>query len=148
MPNWLVPLICLFALVGFIGFAFRQGTKVSPDRNNTNFGPSHNDGQVDGCMVASTVILETRTLPDYGLRSGQTRHYDRPRSLPIFPNKRTFSEFVGMSQTCQERKHSQPLRKAAGRSAETICVTIGEILRAVTPTECANYLRNSGYAQS
>ena len=27
---------------------FRQGTKVSPDRNNSNFGPSQNDGQVDG----------------------------------------------------------------------------------------------------
>jgi hypothetical protein len=48
MPNWLVPLVCLIALVGFIGFAFRQGTKVRPDRNNTNFGPSNNDGQVDG----------------------------------------------------------------------------------------------------
>ena len=34
------------------------------------------------------------------------------------------------------------------RSAETICVTIGEILGAFTPTECANYFRNSGYAQS
>jgi hypothetical protein len=31
------------------------------------------------------------------------------------------------------------LRKAAVRSAETICVTIGEILRVFTPTECANY---------
>jgi transposase len=40
------------------------------------------------------------------------------------------------------------LRKAAARSAETICVTIGEILRAFTPTECANYFRNSGDAQS
>jgi transposase len=41
------------------------------------------------------------------------------------------------------------LRKAAAaRSAETICVTIGEILRAFTPTECANYFRNSGYAKS
>jgi hypothetical protein len=40
------------------------------------------------------------------------------------------------------------LRKAAARSAETICVTIGEIRRALTPTEYANYFRNSGYAQS
>jgi hypothetical protein len=40
------------------------------------------------------------------------------------------------------------LRKPAARSAETICVTSGEILRAFTPTECANYFRNSGYAQS
>ena len=54
----------------------------------------------------------------------------------------------GAQSGLKERKHSQPLRKAAARSAETICVTIGEILRAFTPTECANYFRNSGYAQS
>jgi transposase len=40
------------------------------------------------------------------------------------------------------------LRRAAARSAETICVTIDETLRAFTPTECANYFRNSGYTQS
>jgi len=34
-------------------------------------------------------------------------------------------------------------RKAAVRSSETIYVTIGEILRAFTPTECT-----TGYAQS
>ena len=38
------------------------------------------------------------------------------------------------------------LRKATARSVETICVAIGEILGALTPTECAKYLRNSGYA--
>jgi hypothetical protein len=31
MPNWLGPLLALCALVGFIGFAFYQGTKVKPD---------------------------------------------------------------------------------------------------------------------
>jgi transposase len=50
-----------------------------------------------------------------------------------------------IEQVFAKLKH---LRKAAARSAETICVTIGEILRAFTPTECANYFRNSGYAQS
>jgi len=45
-------------------------------------------------------------------------------------------------------KFKHLLRKAAARSAETICVIIGEILRAFTPTECANYFRNSRYAQS
>ena len=34
-------------------------------------------------------------------------------------------------------KFKHLLRKAAARSAETICVTIGEIPRAFTPTECA-----------
>jgi hypothetical protein len=28
MPNWLGPLLVFLLLAGFIGFAFRQGTKV------------------------------------------------------------------------------------------------------------------------
>src|SRR5215204_1456271 len=52
------------------------------------------------------------------------------------PNRQVFVKF----------KHL--LRKAATRSAETICVITGEILLAFTPTECANYFRNSRYAQS
>ncbi len=51
------------------------------------------------------------------------------------PDRQVFAKF----------KHL--LRKAAARSAETNCVTIGEILRAFTPTEWANYFRNSRYAQ-
>ncbi len=38
------------------------------------------------------------------------------------------------------------LRKAAARTADTVCAAIGEILGAFTPEECANYFRNSGYA--
>jgi hypothetical protein len=34
MPNWIGPLLALAALTGFIGFAFRQGTKVKPDQDN------------------------------------------------------------------------------------------------------------------
>ena len=37
------------------------------------------------------------------------------------------------------------LRKAAVRTIETVCTTIGEILGAFTAEECANYFRNSGY---
>ncbi len=40
------------------------------------------------------------------------------------------------------------LRKANARSVDTICAAIGDILRAFTPEECANYFRNSGYAQT
>jgi hypothetical protein len=36
MPNWIGPLLALLALVGFIYFAFRQGLKVTPDKDNTN----------------------------------------------------------------------------------------------------------------
>ncbi|QOZ47207.1 hypothetical protein XH89_29770 [Bradyrhizobium sp. CCBAU 53340] len=34
MPDWLLAPICLIVLVGFLWFAFRQGLKVKPDREN------------------------------------------------------------------------------------------------------------------
>jgi hypothetical protein len=47
------------------------------------------------------------------------------------PDRQVFAKFKHLS------------RKAVARSSETICVTIGEILRAFTPTQCA-----TGCAQS
>ena len=47
MPNWLGPLLALCILMGFIGFAFRQGTKVKPDSENNPenwMGASGGDG--------------------------------------------------------------------------------------------------------
>jgi hypothetical protein len=43
MPDWLLAPICLAVLVVFISYALYQGTKVTPDRSNTNTGPSQND---------------------------------------------------------------------------------------------------------
>lgn len=37
------------------------------------------------------------------------------------------------------------LRKAAARSSDAVCDTIGILLETYTPQECANYLANSGY---
>ena len=37
------------------------------------------------------------------------------------------------------------LRKAAGRSPETVCQAIGRILGHITPLECSNYFSNAGY---
>jgi hypothetical protein len=48
MPDWLLAPICLVVLFGFIGYAYYQGMKVSPDRNNSNFGPSQNDSWSGG----------------------------------------------------------------------------------------------------
>ena len=38
------------------------------------------------------------------------------------------------------------LRKAAARTQKTVSDAIGQTLSVVTPDECANYFRNSGYA--
>jgi transposase len=40
------------------------------------------------------------------------------------------------------------LRKAAERTWITTCDRIGKLLDAFTPTECANYIRNSGYGST
>jgi putative transposase len=40
------------------------------------------------------------------------------------------------------------LRKAARRTADTVCDAIGEILDTVTSKECRNYLKNAGYDQT
>jgi hypothetical protein len=48
MPNWVVPLLAFIVLVGFIGFAFRQGMKVTPDKNNPDNWPSSGGGQSTG----------------------------------------------------------------------------------------------------
>jgi transposase len=38
------------------------------------------------------------------------------------------------------------LRKRAARSVEAVSTAIGQILKAFTPQECANYCENAGYA--
>lgn len=37
------------------------------------------------------------------------------------------------------------LRKAAARTIEAVCASIGQLLDAFTPQECANYFKNAGY---
>jgi putative transposase len=39
------------------------------------------------------------------------------------------------------------LRKAAARTTDSVCNSIGQLLGAFSPEECANYLANSGYAR-
>jgi len=40
------------------------------------------------------------------------------------------------------------LRKASKRTVEDTWISIGQLLGCFTPTECANYLRNAGYASA
>ena len=40
------------------------------------------------------------------------------------------------------------LRKEDARSVDTVCQAVGRLLDRFTPTECANYFANSGYASA
>jgi hypothetical protein len=44
MPSWVGPLFAFVVLVGFIGFAFRQGLKVTPDKDNRDNWPNRGGG--------------------------------------------------------------------------------------------------------
>ena len=44
-----------------------------------------------------------------------------------------------------DSKLKAPLRKAAARTKEALWQTIGHLLDAFTPDECANYFRAAGY---
>jgi len=54
----------------------------------------------------------------------------------ILPSKQVFSKLKTL------------LRKAAERTVTATWQRIGQLLDAFTPPECANYLRNSGYADA
>ena len=51
-----------------------------------------------------------------------------------------------IEQVFAKLKHR--LRKAAARTQDAVCTTIGSLLSTYTPQECANYLTNAGYDRS
>jgi putative transposase len=51
-----------------------------------------------------------------------------------------------IEQLFAKLKHQ--LRKAAARTADTVCNAIGEIIEALTPQECRNYFAEAGYDRS
>ena len=60
--------------------------------------------------------------------------YLPPYSPDLNPIERLFAKLKAL------------LRKAAERSIEALWTTIGHLLDAFSPEECANYLRHAGYA--
>jgi hypothetical protein len=90
MPNWIGPLLALVVLVGFIGFAFRQGMKVAPDRDNPdNFPTAKSCGPDTPTLVSSlrscvgpTGLRQNISADDGGKRA---RSPGRARRKPLKP---------------------------------------------------------------
>jgi hypothetical protein len=53
MPDWILGPICAVLLVSFIFYAFRQGMKVKPDRNDSNVGATTNDIWLERDLASS-----------------------------------------------------------------------------------------------
>src|SRR5215472_13174505 len=76
-------------------------------------------------------------------RSKAVRQLIRSAGAKLFFLPKYSPDLNPIEQVFAKLKHL--LRKAAARTVETVCTTIGEILGAFTAEECANYFRNSGY---
>jgi hypothetical protein len=64
----------------------------------------------------------------------------------MHPKTLQYSDFFSklLEQVFAKLKHF--LRKTAARTIDTVCAAIGRLLGTYTAEECANYLRNAGYA--
>ncbi len=79
-------------------------------------------------------------------KSKAVRQLIRAAGAKLFFLPKYSPDLNPIEQAFAKLKHF--LRKSAARTVETVCLAVGEILRAFTPEECANYLTNSGYKRT
>ena len=88
-------------------------------------------------VIADNLSSHTGAAVRRAIRAVGARLFLLPKYSPeLNPIEQLFAKF----------KHL--LRKAAARTREAVCTTIGELLGSYTADECANYLRNSGYGRN
>jgi transposase len=86
-------------------------------------------------------------MDNLGSHKGKVvRHLIRSAGAKLFFLPKYSPDLNPVEQVFAKLKHL--LRKGNARTVESVCAAIGDILQAFTPEECANYFRNSGYAQT
>jgi transposase len=89
--------------------------------------------------------LGSHKIDNLGSHKGKAvRQLIRAAGAKLFFLPKYSPDLNPIEQVFAKLKHL--LRKAAARTVEAVCAAIGEVLRAFTPQEWANYFRNSGYA--
>jgi transposase len=111
------------------------------------------EGPIDGesfrTYVESVLVPTLRQgdiviMDNLGSHKGKAvRDLIRSAGAKLFFLPKYSPDLNPIEQVFAKLKHS--LRKAAARTIERICTAVGEILKAFTAEECANYFRNSGY---
>jgi transposase len=114
------------------------------------------DGPINGVRFAAYVeqfLVPTLApgdiviMDNLGSHKGQAiRRAIRAAGAKLFFLPPYSPDLNPIEQVFAKLKHL--LRKAAERSVEATWRRIGQLLDAFKPAECANYLRNSGYASS
>ena len=123
-------------------------------RHDRSEAPCVFDGPINGelfCAYVEHVLTPTLTPGDIVIldnlgshKSKAVRRMIRQAGAKHFFLPRYSPDLNPIEQVFAKLKHL--LRKAAARTTEALWQTIGPILERFSPEECANYLRNSGYA--
>ena len=102
---------------------------------------------VEQCLVPTLSPGDVVILDNLGSHKGKAvRHAIRAVGARLLFLPPYSPDLNPIEQVFAKLKHL--LRKAAERSVETTWRRIGSLLDAFPPHECANYLRNSGYAHA
>jgi transposase len=100
------------------------------------------------CVLMPTLLAgDIVVMDNLGSHKGKVvRHLIRSAGAKLFFLPKYSPDLNPVEQVFAKLKHL--LRKGNARTVESVCAAIGDILQAFTPEECANYFRNSGYAQT
>lgn len=133
---------------------WRTMTFLAALRHDRITAPWLLEGPIDGESFATyveKVLLPTLRQGDIVIMDNLGSHRGkiirkliRSAGAKLFLLPKYSPDLNPIEQVFAKLKHL--LRKAAARTVETVCAAIGELLGAFTKNECANYLKNSGYA--
>jgi transposase len=112
------------------------------------------DGPIDGetfrtylekVLVPTLKPGDIVIMDNLGSHKGKAlRQLIRSAGAKLFFLPKYSPDLNPIEQVFAKLKHL--LRKAGARTVEAISAAIGNLLQAFTPTECANYFENAGYA--
>jgi len=114
------------------------------------------EGPIDGesfRLYVEKVLLPTLRpgdiviMDNLGSHKGKAvRQLIRSAGAKLFFLPKYSPDLNPIEQVFAKLKHL--LRKVAARTADAICLALGDILQAFTQDECANYFANSGYRRT
>ena len=135
---------------------WRTMTFLAALRHDRIDAPWFIEGPIDGAsfrIYVEKVLLRTLRPGDIVIidnlgshKSKAVRQLIRSAGAKLFFLPKYSPDLNPIEQVFAKVKHL--LRKAAARTADDVCLALGEILENFTSDECANYFVNSGYRRT
>jgi transposase len=135
---------------------WKTTTFLAALRHDRIDAPWRLDGPIDGACFQTyveRVLLPTLkpgdivVMDNLGSHKGEAvRQLIRSAGARLIFLPKYSPDLNPIEQVFAKLKHL--LRKACARTVDAVAAAVGQILKAYTPQECANYLKNAGYASA